>query len=402
MPSYPPLCGKSGKEVKKSYPPVLRHIHYKKAPQGGDLILARKRKINLYGIIIFGILIVFFGLWQNTSVGVQLFNSSVDWLVSQVLQDPKAALLTSMPALSWQDTPEEMESPSQALLSWLSGVIRIDSTPAGILATQIPLLGQIRSPSLPVIEINQEPLVEEKIGTEDEAVLIGIYNTHTGETYAETDGTDRLEGQRGGVVKVSQAVQEVLEKEHSLRVARSETIHDIRYATSYLESEKTAKEMVAAHAKMIALFDIHRDAGRGREESLVDIKGQKVAPILIIIGSDARRPFPNWKQNYAFACRLSEKMDELYPGLSMGVRVKEGRYNQYLHKGAILVEVGTVNNTLEEAVASGKMLAEALAQLVEEEIKAKGILQQIEEKQDNHLERKEIEDEESDAMVENV
>lgn len=350
-------------------------------------------------MIIFSLLIVFFIFWQHTTVGLRIFNQSVDWLVSQALQDPQAMLLTAMPALSWQDTPEEMESPRQAMISWITGVIGIDSSPAGILAAQIPLLGQVRSPALPVIEVTQAPVDEEKEAMD---VLVGIYNTHTGETYAPTDGTDRLDGQRGGVVKVSQAIQEELEKKHSLRVARSETIHDLRYATSYLESEKTAKEMVTDHPQLLALLDIHRDAGRSREESLVEIKGQKVAPILIIIGSDARRPFPNWQQNYAFACRLAAKMDELYPGLCLGVRVKEGRYNQYLHPGAILVEVGTVNNTLEEAIASGKMLAEALALLLREEIKAKESLPATEEKQENQAEQRELEDETANGLVINV
>ncbi len=350
-------------------------------------------------------LIVFYGLWQNTTVGTQrLLNVSVKWLVSQALQDPRAMILTSMPALAWQDTPEEMESPSRALVSWLAGVTRIDSTPAGILAVQIPFLRQVQTMGLPVTKMGQEVPVEKTIGVgdEDKDVVVGIYNTHTGETYSQTDGTDRLEGQRGGVVKVAQAVQEVLEKEYSLRVVRSDTIHDTRYATSYLESEKTAKEMVANHTKMITMLDIHRDAGRSHQDSLVTVKGQQVAPILIIIGSDARRPFPNWKQNYAFACRLAAKMDELSPGLCLGVRVKEGRYNQQLHPGAILVEVGTDTNSLEEAVASGKMLAEALAKLLAEEIKIKKASQPTEETPENNLEQKEFEDEGKDQMVENV
>ncbi|WP_156779664.1 stage II sporulation protein P [Desulforamulus reducens] len=296
--------------------------------------------------------------------------NAVDWVFSKISQDPRSMILTTMPALAWQDTPEEMERPGPALWYWLAGVTRFNLTPESILQAQIPMLAQVQGTAVITVSsetagLEEPPLVENL----SKDVLVGIYNTHTGETYSLTDGTDRLTGKQGGVVLVAKEVQRQLAEKHAIRVALSDKVHDARYATSYLESEKTVRQLVANNPSMITMLDIHRDAGRSRENCLVEVKGKKTAPILIIVGSDARLPFPNWKQNYQFACKLADKLDQLYPGLCLGVRVKEGRYNQFLHPGAILVEVGSDNNSLEEAKTSAVMLADALAEIIKEELK---------------------------------
>ncbi len=142
-----------------------------------------------------------------------------------------------------------------------------------------------------------------------------------------------------------------------------------------MESEKTLRKMLDSNSKMQIVLDIHRDAGKDRENSLVNIEGKSVAPILIVVGSDARAPFPTWKKNYEYAIKLADKINLKYPGLCIGVRVKEGRYNQYLHPRALLLEMGSTSNTTDEASDSARMLAEVLAdevaQLAPEELAKK-------------------------------
>ncbi|CCO07892.1 stage II sporulation protein P [Desulforamulus hydrothermalis] len=341
----------------------------------------RKNHTTAVMLIIFGVVllrvVLAFGFWQSNQLIGKTFTQSIDWLVQKVLQDPRSLLLASLPALAWQDTPEEMENLRPALVCWLAGSAGLANYPVGILQAQIPMLAQINPAETEIragdsVKPEQANLSPEQ--TTGREALVGIYNTHTGETYLLTDGRDRLTGGRGGVVTVAKAVQKTLEEQYGIPVVLSDRIHDARYATSYLESKKTAQEIVENHPHLIALLDIHRDAGRSRQDSLVEVKGKKVAPILIIVGSDARAEFPDWQQNYRFACRLADQINHLYPGLCLGVRVKEGRYNQFLHPGALLLEIGTDNNSLTEALASGEMLAHALAQLVRQEVKARQIL----------------------------
>lgn len=339
----------------------LRHWSKKKIPF-----------VSLILMIVFWLAFFINSLSFGQEEHQRVLAGAADWLTSAIFQNPQGMILTSMPALAWQDTPEEMESPGRAAWYWLASAAGIDLAPRAILQTQIPMMNQIEPPE--TVVMNVQPNIKntkELTANLSKEVLIGIYSTHTGETYTLTDGTDRLNGKQGGVVLVAKELQKQLTEKHKIKVALSDKIHDARYATSYLESENTVKQMIAQNTSLITLLDIHRDGNRSRKDCLVEVKGEQVAPILFVIGSDARLPFPNWQQNYQFACQLAEKLDQLYPGLCMGVRVQEGRYNQFLHPGAILVEVGSDNNSLAEAKASVVMLADALAEIIKMELEQK-------------------------------
>lgn len=290
--------------------------------------------------------------------------------------DPRGVLRLAMPILAWSGAVDDVPSVLTPR-SLIAGALRTFhlrfSEPLDLLLSEMPLLGLAAAQVPPDPAASgqaagegqphkpEEDLLSNQTPKLSEHCLVGIYNTHTGETYALTDGMERLDGKRGGVVTVSAALQEELETRYGIRVARSDRINDAVYSASYAESEKVVRDLMVEHPHLKVLLDIHRDAGKSRQDSIVTVNGQQVAPILIIIGSDARAPFPNWRQNYALGKAISDRMDSMYPGLSLGVRVKEGRYNQYLHNGAILLEIGTVANSTEEAVASAHLLAEVLA-----------------------------------------
>lgn len=252
---------------------------------------------------------------------------------------------------------------SQIILEGVGAVSRVNLlNPAGVLQTEMPLLARVE---IPVEEVTAVPVQSEKAAVLTDDCLVAIYNTHTGETYSLTDGVERIDGGKGGVVTVAAALQEELQNKYGIKTARSERINDADYNISYLEAEKTVRELLEANPKTMVLLDIHRDANKTREQSIVRVNGQDAAPLLFIVGSDARRPFPNWRQNYAFAQELSNKVNEMYPGLSLGVRVYDGVYNQSFHPRALLVEVGTTNNSTEEAARSARLLAAALAAVLD-------------------------------------
>ncbi len=285
--------------------------------------------------------------------------------------DPEKILKTAIPLLDWGSFEGDTANrpASRILLDAFASVagVRFHS-PAVILQSQIPCLAAVTLPDPAADQLEAfipgavPPVKTTTVLSEE--YLVGIYNTHTGETYSRTDGLERLEGKRGGVVTVAMALQGALEEKHGIKVVRSDRIHDANYNTSYLESEKTLREMLAGYPSLKVVLDIHRDSGKTREQSLVQIDGQAAAPILFIVGSDARRPFPNWRQNYDFAVLLSERINQMYPGLSLGVRVKDGLYNQFLHPRAVLVEMGTTENSTEEAARSARLLADALADIL--------------------------------------
>lgn len=227
-----------------------------------------------------------------------------------------------------------------------------------------PVIAVKTMPSSEVSSEENKLANEGKIINNQERIDVFIYHTHTGEAYVLSEGVERLPGKEGGVVAVGRALATTLTERYGLKVYHCTRIHDEIYSQSYQRSAATVEEYVKAPHPPLVVLDIHRDAGRSRNDSLVNINGQQVAPILIIVGSDARAPFPTWRQNYEFATKLAESLNHLYPGLCLGVRVKEGRYNQHLHPRSLLLEIGSVNNTVAEAEAAVRLLADALAPLV--------------------------------------
>ena len=72
---------------------------------------------------------------------------------------------------------------------------------------------------------------------------------------------------------------------------------------------------------------------------------------------------PNWKENYKFSLLLNEMLEDKYPH-SRGIDLRRERFNQHLSNKAILVEIGSHGNTMEESIRSAKLFANILADLI--------------------------------------
>ena len=284
------------------------------------------------------------------------------WLI----RHPEKLVCIAMPVLACVNNGVTLDEPAKrsAFNIRLPGVdLR---GPQYILCSGIPLMRKVEvTKNIPVVsstEADQEEKITIPLSND---CLVAVYNTHTAETYTLTDGVARLDGQKGGVTTVAATLKQSLEEKYGIKTVFSDQINDLVYNRSYIESEKVAQELITANPKLQAVLDIHRDSEKKREQTMVEINGHKAARIMIVVGSGARAPFPTWEENQSFAQQVAAKMDELYPGLSLGVRVKEGRYNQQLHPHSILLEMGSVNNTTEEAVYSAKLMADVLSGLIQ-------------------------------------
>ncbi|KJS11348.1 MAG: hypothetical protein JL56_09790 [Desulfotomaculum sp. BICA1-6] len=339
-------------------------------------------------IAIIILLAVLFRLLVYLADATPATGTSKQFLISSIINwsdsSPRGILQAGIPMMAWAGEAESlprMVSPGETVKP-LIGLFTLDrQQPLHMLQSQMPFLeADFVSDQESVAVTAQEPTLmpladdeaEEKTTTTvlSEDNLVGVYFTHTGETYALTDGMERLHGKKGGVVKVGEALQQELEENHGIRVACSDTINDTIYADSYVRSQETLTGLLENNTSLQVVLDIHRDAGKSRENSLVTVHGQEVAPVLIVVGSDARASFPAWRENYDFARELAAEMEKQHPGLCLGVQIKEGRYNQFLHPGAILLEVGSVSNSTEEAVRTGRLLAGPVAELVKRSLDA--------------------------------
>lgn len=309
------------------------------------------------------------GLWQKTA--------KLDW---------KNVLNAGLPVMKQVETTSNQAAPGTLTMdsgSTLPGRflfyltrVKIDN-PINLLQQEIPLLAAVmpvttadsveewtepeeitEPPASNLAGGKDLPMVDNSVYSTDQ--LIAVYNTHSSETYELTDGLTHIKGKAGGVATVTAELAKALEETYRIRVVRSDKIHDTSFNKSYVESEKTVKALVRDNPKLKMLIDVHRDGLLPRERTLVKLGGQEMARVLLVVGTDARAAHPNWRKNLEFARLVAAKMDKLYPGLSRGVSIKDGRYNQQYHAGGLLVELGSVKNSTDEAVRSAKLFANVL------------------------------------------
>ena len=238
-----------------------------------------------------------------------------------------------------------------------------------LLQAEIPVLAAMKSgtkmvsamniPNFPKFEIaNNLPVGKP---------LVGVYHTHTAESYVPSSGvTHAPGGQKGDIVEVGEALAKRLNT-YGIGTMQSTKIHDFpSFMKAYNASEITVKNMLAENPSIQMIFDIHRDAEK-RENTTVTVNGVQVARVMIVVTTgQPGLPHPNWQSNHAFAKLIDAKMNQRYPGVSRGIRMDDWRYNQQLHPRALLLEVGCQENTKEEAERGIEMFGEIVAEIIAE------------------------------------
>ncbi len=229
------------------------------------------------------------------------------------------------------------------------------------------------------IKVDQQPLVLSGQGPK-----IMIYHSHTRESYQQ-DPRDpyreasseafRTDDLNHSVVKVGEALARRL-TERGIAVLHDTTNHEAAgYNSSYAQSLKTLKSQKAAHDSLQMFIDLHRNGYDTKSKAKADqevamINGERVAKVMVVIGTGEGivggfSEKPKWEENARLGIKLTNKINELHPGLAKEVLYKRGRYNQHISTNSILIEVGSNLTTLAEADRSSKYLAEAISQIIE-------------------------------------
>lgn len=201
--------------------------------------------------------------------------------------------------------------------------------------------------------------------------LVFIYHSHSSEAYRLTSGTDHAWGSDEGVITVGDALTKALSERYNIPVIHSRKIHDYPvWREAYSNSQKTVCESLEKFPSIEMVFDIHRDAATSISggPASIEIDGRRAARVFVVVTTDKfGLPHPNWRENLAFAYYLNAKMDEMYPGLSRGINTRDdARWNQHVHSRAVILEIGSEENTRQEAEVSASYLADVIACVLED------------------------------------
>lgn len=203
-----------------------------------------------------------------------------------------------------------------------------------------------------------------------------IYHSHNRESWYPEAGEGKADSKTKNITLVGKRLAEKLE-ENGVGAMHSDTdyptvIKDYSYVFSYKYSKKTVQEALASSDDLKYFFDIHRDSQK-RKYTTVEINGVSYAQVYFVIGHKN----PNWKENEAFATKIHDALEKKYPGISRGIWGKtaatgNAEYNQSLASESVLIEVGGVENTLEESYRTADALAEVIADIYWEAEKVSG------------------------------
>lgn len=189
-----------------------------------------------------------------------------------------------------------------------------------------------------------------------ESSQVGVYMTHTDESYIPTDGAESIPG-NGGILKVGNVFSNNLKKK-DVNVLISFNKHDPHDAKAYHRSRKTAVQLLKTNP--LALVDVHRDGVPDPNFYQTTVKGMPGTKIRLVIGKQN----PHMEANLTFAKNLKAYFDRTSPGLIKGIYMGKGNYNQDLGPRTILIEVGTYTNSRFAAERGVALFAEGIPRVL--------------------------------------
>ena len=155
----------------------------------------------------------------------------------------------------------------------------------------------------------------------------------------------------------------IVEEESVVKVLKEQ---NIMYSNTYAASRILMEEASKNHPDLEMFFDL-QVSDYEREATTVEINGENYAKILFVVGTDNG----TYLENQEFATELNGILESINPALSRGVSLRggvgyQGIYNQDFSSKVLLIQVGGINNTIDEVNRSMKILAEVIATYKEE------------------------------------
>lgn len=200
-----------------------------------------------------------------------------------------------------------------------------------------------------------------------------IFHTHCMEDYI------------GGatVVDIGEALKETLEKDYGIEVLHiaenfyTATENGLSVTGAYERMEPTIKQVLKDNPTISVVIDLHRDGVNAGTRLVTTVDGKETAKIMFVNGLCMNRnrngeveekeglPNPYIGENLAFSLQMMVKMNELYPGLSRRIYLREWRFSTHMAPYSILMEWGADTNTSEEAYNAVEPVAKILASVLQ-------------------------------------
>lgn len=237
--------------------------------------------------------------------------------------------------------------------------------------------GQLRnctalSESLILTEGMKKPELSIELSNEPQVLII---HTHTTESYEQdNDGyyDTRFDGRSlcpaNSVVGVGAALAQTLADNGICVIHDGTVFDDPLYENSYSRSRERIEQILSEYPSIKVVLDIHRDGiadGDARIAPVAETDSGTAAQIMIICGcDDGSGILPDYMDNLRFAIYLQQGIERDTPGLTRPLLFDYRFYNQDLTAGSLVIEIGALGNSREQAFRSAHLAGESIASLL--------------------------------------
>lgn len=194
--------------------------------------------------------------------------------------------------------------------------------------------------------------------------IIYIYNSHQLENY-NSSNLD-IYGITPNVLMTSYLLKEKLNSKGISTIVEDTNLTEFLslnnwdHSGSYKASRIFILDKKNKYSTLKYFIDIHRDSV-SKNMTTININGKDYARILFVVGLE----HDNYKDNIKISEDLNDLFNKYYKGLSRGIYKKEGPgvdgiYNQDISPNSILIEVGGVDNNIDEVLNTTEAISNIL------------------------------------------
>ena len=195
--------------------------------------------------------------------------------------------------------------------------------------------------------------------------VVYIYNSHQLENY--NNSNLEIYGITPNVLMASYLLKEKLNEKGISTIVEDTNLTEFlelnnwNYAMSYKASRIFMLDKQNSYESLKYYIDIHRDSVN-KKLSTVTINNKSYARILFVVGLEHK----NYRKNLDLANEINSLFNKHYNGLSRGVLKKEGAgvdgiYNQDISSNSMLIEVGGVDNNIDEVLNTINAISDVLS-----------------------------------------
>lgn len=367
----------------------------------------KNRKIFVLFIMVMVMMFIFAGMLTSIKSEYRFSSSSINELAENLTGESLIHVLGFENRYFTQEAPEDSLPPKTSTVAFEMVTSLNPDDPRSLLGRELPGFslfdGEIlvagegtnytnmpyeSAPPLEVLMKEREAASEslnnvDKLNESEKAVpppeittngkeVVFIYHTHSRESFLplleEGISDDEAYHDEYNIMLVGERLGEELEKRGIGSDVNKDDFTGVlhkngwEYWQSYEASRPTVEEAIAQNGDLKFFFDLHRDY-QPRDITTVTINNKTYARTMFVVGGEHAK----YKKNLHLANELHELLDEKYPGLSRGITTKQGpntngKFNQDLSENALVIEMGGVDNNLEELYRTAEAIAEVFSE----------------------------------------